>query len=380
MSNISSFFKTLFASKNESVLGIDIGTSAIKVVELYKRKGRAVLQNYGVLALGPYGKVGVGRATNLTSEKYAEAVTDILRELKMSGKSAGLSIPFKSSLVSTIEVPNVPYTELQTMVPIEARKYIPVPISEVTIDWSVVPKDEFAFDKDEEMSSGMNPTKETQENIDKNKLEVLVVAIHNDTITKWNEIVSKAGVSASFFEVEIFSTMRSVMDNELQPVMIVDMGASSTKFYIIERGIIKSSYTVPRGSQDISLAISQSIGVSYDEAEIIKREVGLKDVNSPGASSASITTNYIFGEANRLILDYEKKYGKSLSKVILVGGGSSLKGLNALAHSAFETEVVTANPFLKVYSTAFSDDVLTASGPEFSVAVGLALRKLQELP
>src|SRR3989344_3130059 len=129
------FFSSFFKKRETSVLGIDIGASAIKIVQLKRKGGKAILETYGALSLGPYAKVEIGRATNLPVETVITALTDILREAKTTTKRGGLAIPFGASLMSIIEMPMVPEKQLAQMIPIEARKYIPVPISEVSLDW-----------------------------------------------------------------------------------------------------------------------------------------------------------------------------------------------------------------------------------------------------
>ena len=131
------FFSRIFSTKERVVLGIDIGTSAIKIVELKKSKGKAVLSTYGSLALGPYSGLEVGRSTNLSANKTVEALTDILQEAKTQSRRGGMAIPFSSSLMSLVELPNLDQKQLESMIPIESRKYIPVPVSEVTLDWSI---------------------------------------------------------------------------------------------------------------------------------------------------------------------------------------------------------------------------------------------------
>lgn len=133
------FLQNIF-QKGEDSVGIDIGTSSIKVVQLRKKKGRALLETYGEIALGPYGGLSVGQVTNLTSDKVAEAIKDLIREANVTTLSGGLSIPFKSSLVTLMELPIIDEKQLKEMIPLEARKYIPVPISEVTLDWWVIPR------------------------------------------------------------------------------------------------------------------------------------------------------------------------------------------------------------------------------------------------
>lgn len=370
---MANFFSNLFAKKSESVLGIDIGSSAIKIVQLSRKGGHAVLETYGELALGPYAGKGIGQATNLPVEQIIQAIGDTLKEkeVNITTKICGIAIPFASSLMAVIEMPNVPLKQLATMIPLEARKYIPVPISEVALDWYVIPKDR-------------NPEIENLPDDGKaafQKQEVLIVALHNDTIIRYKDIVTKSMLDANFFEIEIFSTMRSILDQEVTPVLIVDMGATSTKIYIVERGILRSSHMINRGSQNITDELSKSLGISVADAEYLKREKGLTgEINGVQVKDViNITLSYIFSEANHVVLAYQKKYSKNVSKVVLVGGGSALKGVVDVAKTSFQTEVVAGDPFSKVLAPAFLEKVLHETGPEFAVAVGVALRRLQEM-
>ncbi len=371
---MANFLSNLFGKQSPSVLGIDIGSSAIKIVQLKRKNGRAILETYGELALGPYAGGTVGQATNLPTEKIVEALNDLLseKEVNVTTRTCGIAIPFSASLMSVIELPQVPVKQLAQMVPIEARKYIPVPISEVTLDWSIIPQDqnpELPEPRDAEGKPALP------------KMEILIVALHNDTVNRYKEIVTKSALDASFFEIEIFSTMRSILDSETTPVMIVDMGATSTKLYIVERGVLRGSHTINRGSQAVTNTLSKSLGISVTDAEILKRDKGLLGVaGGIGVKDIIITAfDYIFSEANHIVLEYEKQYNKNISKIFLVGGGSALKGFVDVAKQSFQTEIVAGDPFSKVVAPAFLEQVLRETGPEFTVAVGVALRKLQEL-
>ncbi len=365
---------SILRKRGQSVLGIDIGSSSIKIVQISRKNGHAVLETYGELALGPYAGKSVGEATSLPPEKVVEAILDMLKEkeVNISTRVCGVAIPFASSLMAVMEMPVQPQKQLEIMVPVEARKYIPVPISEVALDWYIIPKDK---NPDTEQVPESD-AKSTSQN-----LEVLIVALHNDTLVKYKDIVTKTQLEASFFEIEIFSTMRSILDQEITPVLIVDMGATSTKLYIVERGILRSSHSVNRGSQSITDELSKSLGISTVDAEYLKREKGLiGEVNGVKVKDVvTLTLNYIFSESNRVILAYQKKYNKNVSKVVLVGGGSALKGVVDVAKESFQTEVVAGDPFAKVVAPAFLEKVLHDTGPEFAVAVGVALRRLQEL-
>lgn len=372
---MAGFFSDIFKKHGGSVLGIDIGSSAIKIVQLRKKGGKAILETYGELALGPYAGVEIGQATSLSTEKVIVALSDLMKEkeVNITTNKCGIAIPFSSSLMSLIEMPLLSYKQLSAMIPLEARKYIPVPISEVTLDWSIIPKEETSPKVEEGERDPRAPVKIDQ-------TDVLLVAIHNDTITKYQEIIRKTGLESSFFEIEIFSTMRSVLEQSNEPVMLFDMGAASTKLYVVERGIVRNSHTINRGSQDVTTTISKSLGISVKEAELLKRSVGAVPSGGTDLSQVlNLTLSFIFAEANRVILNYQRKYNKTLTKIILVGGGSSLRGIVPLAQKNFQIEVVAGNPFSKTEAPAFLEEVLRNTGPEFAVAVGLALRRLQEL-
>ncbi|MEI6843408.1 MAG: type IV pilus assembly protein PilM [bacterium] len=375
----SDFFDSFLKKQGDTVLGIDIGSSSIKVVQLRRKNGRALLETYGELALGPYAGKSIGEATNLAPEKIIEALGDLLKEkeVNITTHVCGMAVPFSASLMSVIELPAVPIKQLASMVPIEARKYIPVPISEVALDWSLIPKDNNPEDGDNEEK----PKTDANGNPIPPKIEVLIVALHNDTISRYKDIVAKNSLDATFFEIEIFSTMRSILDQDTNPIMIVDIGATTTKLFIVERGILRSSHMINRGSQSITNSLSKSLGLSVDDAEIIKREKGMLGVaNGIGIKDIiTITLDYIFTEANHIVLAYQKKYNKNIKKIVLVGGGSALKGIVDVAKKNFQTEVVGGDPFSKVIAPAFLEKVLKETGPEFAVAVGVALRRLQEL-
>lgn len=363
---------SLGGTSSRSVVGIDFGSSAIKLVQMRRKGGKAVLETYGELALGPYGGVEIGRATNLPIQKRVEALKDLIREANVTTKNAGLSIPLSATLLSLIQVPTLDKKRMAEMVPIEARRYVPVPISEVTLDWWVIPRNEELFAAPEGVDN--HP-----ENVLKS--DVLLVAILNEAIERNKQIVRDVGFEEVFYEIEIFATVRAALDQGIQPVAVFDMGAGSTKLYLVERGIVKDSHVINRGSQDITLSLASSLNISIAQAEEMKRVIGLSKLPENKAMYDAVTTvlGSILSEADRIILSFEKKINKPLSKIVLTGGGVVLKGFSEYAQSHFKTDIVPADPFQKVISPAFLQDVLKMIGPEFSVAMGIAFRKLSQL-
>jgi type IV pilus assembly protein PilM len=362
LSDVFSKISTALTAKDgDSVVGIDIGTSSIKMVQVREKKGTAYLETYGEIALGPYGSAEVGQSVNPPPEKIAEALTDLMREANVTARTGGISIPLSASLISVITLPTKNRDDLATMIPIEARKYIPVPVSEVSLDWFVIPEEESAFLNAKSRERKANST------------DVLLVAIHNDAIQKFSSVAKLANVTPKFFEVEPFSMGRAAYEHGTAPAMIIDLGASSTRIYIIEFGIIDVSHTVARGGQDITLAMAKSAGLTYAEAETEKREKGML-----GSEAGSAAMDYIFSEARRIFLTYQRKEGKAVSQVVLVGGGAALKGISETASKFFDAKIVIGAPFEKIAAPAFIGDVLKNAGPSFASAIGLALRALQQ--
>lgn len=359
--NFLSFKKFAFWETNQSVLGIDIGGSSIKVVQLRKEKERAILETYGEIALGKYADQDIGRSVKLSDEKIIEALKDIIKESGAASKSAVISIPLRSSFVTAVDLPLIPEKRIDEVVKLEARRYIPVAISEVLLDWLVIPQtDESVADK------GKKTTK------------VLLVATHRDVVAKYKNIASKLNLETKGFEIEIFSIIRSSAGRTNQPVMVIDFGASSAKIIVVDYGMIRLSHSINRGSQDLTMALSRSMGVDFSRAEETKREIGLSPLpeHKELASVMEPELEYIVSEANRVVREYQKKYNRPISRVILTGGGALLNGLVDFSVKRFNMEVGLANPFSKVEYPVFLEEALKKIGPGFSTALGLALREL----
>jgi len=372
--SVKNFFSNLnlFGSGGgDNAVGIDIGSSAIKVVEIRKKGGKAVLETYGAIALGSYADIDIGRVTNLPIDKTVEALKEVLKQSGVTTTSSAFSIPVQSSLIFTVSLPSqVKESEISSIIPTEARKYIPLPITEVSLDYFILPKKEPSF---EETNNPDLPS------ILPENTEVLVVAIQNDAISKYRSIVSQCSLEAGFFEIEIFSSIRANFEHELSLVLLMDFGASSTKLSLVEFGMVKNHHTINRGGADISSSISKSLDIPFSKAEEMKKEFGLFE-NPTEKSLADIIkvhVDYIFSETNNVLLSYEKKYNRTISKVIFSGGGSLLKGLKEVASNNFRAEIEIGHPFSKVGAPEFLGKVLETTGPEFAVALGLALRKLQ---
>jgi type IV pilus assembly protein PilM len=364
-------------SKDGSVVGVDIGASSIKVVQLRASRGIAVLETYGEIALGPYAESAIGKTVKVSPEKTAEALMDVMKEANVTAHDASVSIPFSSSLLTVIDLPKVDAESLKRIVPIEARKYIPVPVSDVVLDWFVIPQEQAessAFDKIEDDKKAKGPKGQ----------EVLLVAIHNDILRAYKTITEGAGLNVDFYEIEVFSAIRATIDHGLAPLLMVDLGASTSKMYIVERGIVRLTHIVTAGGQNMTETLANTMGWEFEKAERVKRERGMidstaysREENDEIKAALLSTLARVFSEVNRVLLSYGERSNKNVARVILTGGGASLPGLVEIARTSLNAEVEIANPFAHTEAPAFLDDVLRQIGPGFAVSVGLALRKLK---
>ena len=356
-------FKSAINPK-KSVLGLDIGSSFIKLVQLKKDKERAILETYGELALGPYAKLKIGQNVKLPTDIVAQAIKDLMKESNSHADTVRVSIPLTSSFVKIITLPFGQDKNVSSeVVGMEARRHIPIPISEVALDWWVIPENE-------------NDIKSKK--VSAKEVEVLLVAIHNDVIKEYKDIMVKTGLKSPSFEIETFGLIRSAIGRGSPTMAVMDIGSASVKMAIVDYGVMKSATLINKGSQDITLALSQSLGVDFSKAEEMKREIGLSDLpeHQDIVAVEEPVLEYIFHEAAVFLKDFQNRYGRSVSKVIFTGGGSMLKGLEAYGVKRLAVEVERANPFGKTEHPAFLSGVLKNIGPDFSVATGLALGEL----
>lgn len=366
-----SFFKSFQSprslfGKEKSILGIDFGSASVKLVQVRLSAERALLETYGELAAGPYAVKNVGQGVHLSSEKATEVLTDLLKETGATSEDAVVAMPLRSSFVTTMEIPKVQTDDIKTIMQYEARRYIPIPLTEVVMDWWQVP-DEMAQDEEGTVSTPARTA-----------TQVILVAVPKDVLNKYQRLVQAAGLRVAAFEIEVFSSIRSVLGRERAGVLLVDFGAISTKIALLDRGIIRANHGIEKGMQDITLALSESLGIGFERAELLKREVGM----STRAEHQEIMKvvgpqiDFLLIEIERFVVGYTRKHKGTVSKIFLAGGGALMPGLSDYMVKKFGVEVLIGSPFGRLEYPAFFQPVLKEIGPSFSVAVGLALRGL----
>ncbi len=355
--------------KHKSFAGIDIGTSSIKIVQLGMEENRIKLEAYGLLET--YGKVELLQSTIQTSSIHllGGQVVDLLKNLieksKITSKDVILSVPVFSTFSAVMELPDMPYTEIEAAIPYEARQYIPVPISEVILGWNIIGKKDSADVEGEESIK---------------KIEVLLVAIPKEVANKYVEITKAVNLNLKAIELESFALSRSLVGDDLIPTMILDIGAKTTNILIVDNGYVVLNKGLDTSGNEITRVIVHAMNINFKRAEILKREKGLSLKSDNGGSINEIilpVINIIANEASRLNSLYFYKNKKKAERIILCGGSAHLPGLAEYLSGSLHLPVSIGDPWGRVYYTPPSlGKALKELAPSFSIAVGLAMREL----
>jgi type IV pilus assembly protein PilM len=340
------------------VVGIDFGSSSIKVVELEQREEVIALSTYGELQLGPYANTGMGSTTKLDTPKRIEALVDVLREAGVDAKSGVTALPLPDSFVTVMTLTARPDEDITSRVPVEARKYIPVPLTDVALEWSEVPR--------------------TSDPGDLNR-EILLAAIQNEALLQIRQVLGAIHMDSQPLEIELFSTLRAAAKQSEETLAIIDVGAQMSKLYVIEGGFLHRIHRVRAGGTQATEALSRQLGIGFEDAENLKRNyipdqkyaVEIKKV------MAGIFDRP-FQEFKRVISQHENRMGKPIGRIVLTGGSSLFYDFVSYASYMLDTEVALVNPFTKVAYPAFMEDTLTQIGPVFATALGAALRSFEQ--
>ena len=343
-----------------------MGSASMKLVQIRSSGEQAVLETYGELAMGPYAAKHVGQGVRPSSEKATEALVDLIRETGATAKNAVVAMPLRQSFVTTVEIPRVPDADVSNIMQFEARRYIPIPLSEVVMDWWQVP--EFGLDEEGTISSPA-----------KTSIEIILVAVPKELLEKYTRIIKDASLHIVAFEIEVFSLIRSLLGRERGSVLAVDFGATSTKIALLDRGIIRANHCIDKGMQDITIALSESLGIGFERAELLKREVGMSSraEHQEIMKVVNPLIDFLLIEIERFVVGYTRKHKATVSRIFMGGGGALMGGLSDYMVKKFGVEALVGSPFTRLEYPAFFQPVLKETGPSFTVAVGLALRGLK---
>jgi Tfp pilus assembly PilM family ATPase len=207
--------------------------------------------------------------------------------------------------------------------------------------------------------------------------DILVVAIHKETLNKYANIAYILGLELKFLEVETFSTIRSVVKHERNTTAIVDIGSSITKFYIVESGIVRTSNIINIGSSKMLGSFRESEKAAAQGAEVNGEAAKLLRESMIDKKNIPLDLSRIINQVRKAIVEYQKNTSRNVIDVVFTGGGSLFKDIIPYVKQELAVNVKEADPFSKVSNPAFLDEPLKEAGPEFAVAVGVALRGLK---
>lgn len=357
------FFKSIQSNTN---LGIDIGTSSIKMVELEKRGGRFNLVNYAI-----YEFQGRGNAANqseqwqnilkMPDQEISEGILELIKKANIAGTDAVSSIPSFSTFATVIDMPYISNDDLARSIQFEAKKYVPIPLDEVILDWSIVGVVDHLVD-----SQGKPTT-----------VEVFLAAVPKEEIDRHQNIMKNSGLKLKALELENSALIRALIGNDLSPVVIVNIGGRSTSIMIVNKGYERVGHNYEIGGFEITKAISQSLNISLEKAEELKRKFGLKktEENIINESMVSLIDMMVF-ETQKTISNYEDSKKEKIAGVILVGGLSNMPGLGDYFKEKIGREVTVGNPFSRISYPGELDPIMPELSSTLTVALGLAMREV----
>lgn len=374
----------LFGGKSK--IGIDIGTSAIKIVELAKKTGRFELVNYGLFELKSFndaaGKQGLGHSIlKFPDDEIVWGIKELMKKAGIGSKDVVASIPSFSTFSTVIEMPYLQEQDLAKAIPIEAKKYIPLPLSEVVIDWSIIgvkTQAATAAPVAPPTPPGQAPAAKVEAIPAKTTIEVFLAAVPKAETLRYQNIMRQAGLNLKALELENSSLIRALLGNDLSPTAIVNIGGRSTSILIVSKGYERISHNYEVGGFEITKTIARSLNVSLEKAEELKRQFGLKDVNENVVDEAmSSLVDMMAFETKKTITNFEDSAGgEKISKVVLTGGLTNMPNFSEYFKQKIGRDVFVGNVFSRVIYNQALGPIIPELGNVFATATGLAMRDI----
>ncbi len=343
---------------NKNYLGIDIGASSIKIVEVSVSGKKKKLENYIEFRM-PLSEQSLktfhGESSTLLSSEVSEILQAMLKKAKIKERKVALSLPDFSTFFTTFSLPPMSDTEVPQAIEFEARHYIPLPLSEVTFDWQIINK--------EESVSGL-------------KRKVLLVAIPNVVLQNYQRLASLCNLEVVGMEAEVFSLVRSSWPGgkyDFLPICMVDFGWKSTTVSIVEKKKIVSSFSFDVSSIALTRDLSVALNIPLQEAENLKNLHGLDPQKPEVAKVLLDKVGLLSMEIDKICEDFFQTTAKRLDNLVLSGGAANLFGLKEYLSTRIKKNVIMATPFSSVSCPVVLQQRLNQIGPSFAVAIGAAL-------
>lgn len=346
----------LFKKKKE-VIGIDVGSSSIKLVQLKDNKGSYQLLNVGIIELPPEAIVD---NSLMDSSSIAVAVKNLVSSLGIKIKDVACSISGNSVIIRKIVLPTMPQEELEDQISWEAEQYIPFDINDVNMDFQILSPD----------------------SNDPSKMSVLLVASKKDIINDYVAVFNEAGMHLSVVDVDSFAVQNAFeINHDVSPesiVALINIGASVMNINVIKEGITLFTRDVQMGGNLYTEEIQKQLGMSSQDAE--NGKILAHETNNLPIIDVIVKVNETITQEIRRSLDFYNSTTNDdrITSIFVSGGGSKVYRLIDSISDKIGLPVDSVNPFakLKYNEKDFDPEYLQEISPLMAVPVGLAIRRL----
>lgn len=338
----------------ESILGIDVGTHSVKLIEIGQEKDTKIL-----LAAGSMPTPSKALSSNVSgdTEAIAYVIKQLVKDTGAKSEKVNIALPESQVFTRVIEVPQLSNRELTSAIQWEAEQYIPLPLDQVNMDFTIL--------RDAKTTAS-------------GKMEVLLIAAPKTLIERYMAILELANLEPVYAETEIIASSRAIAKSitSLKNVMLVAIGAQTMDMTILHGGVIAFTRSISAGGEALSRALSQSLDFTVVQSEEYKKTYGLQRGMLEGKLVAAMEPIMatMMNEMKRAIAFFGEKYANErIEAIILSGGSAKLPGITSYITESVNIETQLANPWVGIQKEArFA--VLSTEGPTFTVAVGLAIR------
>jgi type IV pilus assembly protein PilM len=347
-------------AKSKLAVGLDIGSSGVKLVQLKEKKGGFALQAYGTAPLPPEAIVD---GALMNSAAIVAAIQELVAAQKVKTREVAIGVRGHSVIIKKISLPRMSQEELDESIQWEAEQYIPFDVKDVNIDTQIL----------------------TPEGDAAGQMDVLLVAAKKDMINDYTSVCAEAGLTATVVDVDAFAVQNAYESNyELSPsdtVVLINVGAAVSNINILARGATTFTRDITMGGNAFTEEIQKQLNISYDEAEALK-------VGGQGETDAVVpqeVERVIQGVAEQLAGEVQRSldfYGATaadsrVGRVYLSGGTARIPALFKVIEARAGVPVEILNPFknIEIDNRRFDPAVILAAAPSAAVGVGLALRR-----
>jgi type IV pilus assembly protein PilM len=342
------------------MVGIDIGTASIKVVEISRWGQGKTLENYGEIKSASLYKESfrnIEKGSYLLSNYFvSRAIRAVLDEARIKSKAVIFSIPDFSTFCTSFELPPMSAEELPGAVYYNASQYVPLPITETTLDWKLI---------------GGTPGDK------KSTLKIFLIAIPTQTVQDYQKVAQLAGLELYAVEAEALGLARSLVREDRNCVCLIDIGVQSTTINIVDRKNLKKSYSFNFAGSQLTYSISSALGLGHQEAEELKNKEGLISSKEQISKTLYLLIDPLVIEVKKVLSDFYQQEGKEVDAIYLTGGTSALPGLKEYFTEVLKKKVEIPNCFSELLYPPILGENLEKMAPSFSVATGVALGGLE---